>query len=316
MEMSNKGRIIRSTGSWYQVELLDTGKQIDCRLVGKIRQDDLITTNPIAVGDIVELDMKDGEPIICKVEPRKNYIARQSPRKKHDIHLLASNIDQAIIISTIVQPDLKLGFIDRFILMTEPRDIPVYLVFNKADIYSAENMEIYQAVKFIYERIGYTCLLVSAVDGTGLDELKTLLANKITLIAGQSGVGKSSLINAIEAELDLRTGEISDYSGKGQHTTTFAEMLPFSFGGAIIDTPGIKTLSFNNMEVLDVVHNYKEFFEISDGCKFSNCTHRNEPGCAVKQAIEKGLISELRYSTYLQILDEIEDQNYWERHDM
>ncbi len=316
MEMSNKGRIIRSTGSWYQVELLDTGKRIDCRLVGKIRQDDLITTNPIAVGDIVELDMKEGEPIICKVEPRKNYIARQSPRKKHDIHLLASNIDQAIIISTIVYPDLKLGFIDRFILMTEPRDIPVYLVFNKADLYSEQDMEIYYAVKFIYERIGYTCLLVSAIDRTGLEELKTLLANKISLIAGQSGVGKSSLINAIESGLDLRTGEISDHSGKGQHTTTFAEMLPFSFGGAIIDTPGIKSLSFNNMEVLDVVHNYKEFFEISDGCKFSNCTHRNEPGCAVKQAIENGLISELRYSTYLQILDEIEDQNYWERHNM
>ncbi|CAN5693455.1 ribosome small subunit-dependent GTPase A [soil metagenome] len=316
MEMSNKGRIIRSTGSWYQVELLDTGIQIDCRLVGKIRQDDLITTNPIAVGDIVELDMKDGEPIICKVEPRKNYIARQSPRKKHDIHLLASNIDQAIIMSTIVNPDLKLGFIDRFILMTEPRDIPVYLVFNKADIYNEDSMEIYHAVKSIYERIGYSCLLVSTFDGTGLEELKTLLTNKISLIAGQSGVGKSSLINAIEPALNLRTGEISDYTGKGQHTTTFAEMLPFSFGGAIIDTPGIKTLSFNNMEVLDVVHNYKEFFAISDGCKFSNCTHRNEPGCAVKLAIEKGIISELRYATYLQILDEIEDQNYWERHNM
>jgi ribosome biogenesis GTPase / thiamine phosphate phosphatase len=307
------GTVIRSTGSWYSVQTDSDGEEINARIIGKFRLDGLKTTNPIAVGDRVWMDLTGGEWIIRKVEARKNYIARQSPRKKHEMHLLASNVDQAIIIATIINPDLKLGFIDRFLIMTEPRDIPAIIVFNKSDIYSEEEMELFYALKYIYEKIGYPCLLVSAYDGKNLEALKEILKDKVSLIAGQSGVGKSSLINAIQPGIGLRTGEISDHSGKGQHTTTFAERFRLDFGGYIIDTPGIKTLSFNNMEVKDVSHNFREFFEASNECRFSNCTHRNEPHCAIKNKIESGEISGLRYQNYLQILDEIEDQNYWER---
>ncbi len=275
-------------------------------------------TNPVAVGDRVELVLEEGEEktaTIRNILPRKNYVVRQSPRKKHELHLLASNIDQAIVLVTIVHPNLKIGFIDRFLLMTEPYGIPVTIVLNKADLYGQEEMEIYGGLKMLYGSIGYQTLLTSAVDGTGLDELRSLLAGKVTLIGGQSGVGKSTLINKIQPQLDLRTGEISGYSGKGQHTTTFAEMFDLDFGGAIIDTPGIKTLSFNNLEPIDVAHNFREFFERSKDCRFGGaCLHRNEPGCAVKAAIERGEISQLRYDNYRVILEEIEDQNYWERH--
>ncbi len=316
MKSEETGRVVRSTGSWYQLQVSGRSDLITCRLVGKVRQDDLRTTNPVAVGDYVSIVLKDNEWVIQKVLPRRNYIARQSPRKKHEVHLLASNIDQAIIVATIVEPDLKLGFIDRFLLMTEPRDIPAILVFNKADLYDEQAMQIYLHTKDVYEKIGYTCMLVSATSGVGVDALKMLMKGKTSLIAGQSGVGKSTLVNALEPGLELRTGEISDYSGKGQHTTTFAELHHLSFDADIIDTPGIKTLSFNNMELLDVVHNFREFFERSSNCRFTNCTHRNEPGCAVKEALEAGEFSTERYSSYLQIIEEIEDQNYWERHQM
>jgi ribosome biogenesis GTPase / thiamine phosphate phosphatase len=316
MKSEETGRVVRSTGSWYQLDVEGRSDLITCRLVGKVRQDDLRTTNPVAVGDYVSIVLKDNEWVIQKVLPRRNYIARQSPRKKHEVHLLASNVDQAIIVVTIVEPDLKLGFIDRFLLMTEPRDIPAVLVFNKADLYDDQAIQIYLHTKEVYEQIGYTCLLVSATSGLGLDALKTLMIGKTSLIAGQSGVGKSTLVNALEPGLELRTGEISDYSGKGQHTTTFAELHHLTFGADIIDTPGIKTLSFNNMELLDVVHNFREFFERSSDCRFANCTHRNEPGCAIKDALEAGELSIERYSSYLQILEEVEDQNYWERHQM
>ncbi|MCB9277789.1 MAG: ribosome small subunit-dependent GTPase A [Lewinellaceae bacterium] len=312
-----QGTVIKSTGSWYQVRL-ESGEVLPCRIVGKIRLEVEKLTNPVAVGDQVELTLEPGEErtgAIRNILPRKNYVVRQSPRKKHELHLLASNIDQAIVLVTITNPNLKVGFIDRFLLMTEPYEIPTVLIMNKSDLYEEEDMELYEGLKFMYERIGYKTMLTSAVDGTGLDELRELLAGKVTLIGGQSGVGKSTLINTIQPQLDLRTGEISDYSGKGQHTTTFAEMYELDFGGAIIDTPGIKTLSFNNLEPMDVAHNFREFFERSEDCRFGGaCLHRNEPGCAVKEAIENGEISELRYQNYLVILDEIEDQNYWERH--
>lgn len=279
-------------------------------------------TNPVAVGDVVEFTINDEElGMIKKIAPRVNYVARQSPRKLHDLHLLASNVDQAMLFVTIVEPHLKQGFIDRFLLMTEPQDIPTIIVFNKSDLYDADDMAIFNDMKTIYEKIGYGVLLISAITGEGLKDLKSVLKDKITLVSGQSGVGKSSAVNAIQAQLILKTGEISDYSGKGQHTTTFAEMFELDFGGSLIDTPGIKTLAFNNLQPMDVAHNFREFFILSDKCKFgSSCMHRNEPGCAVKAALtdsEDSLtelgISELRYQNYLKILEEIEDINYWER---
>lgn len=310
-----QGIVVKSTGSWYTVRFGD-GTECDCRIVGRFRLDGLRITNPVAVGDQVSVELQNGDYLIREIYPRRNYVARQSPRKKHDLHLLASNIDQAIVIATIIEPQLKPGFLDRFILTTEPRDIPTVLVFNKADLYGEEEMEIYLALEYIYGRIGYETLLVSAETGYQIERLRDLLRDKISLIGGQSGVGKSSLVNAIEPSLRLRTQDLSDHSGKGQHTTTFAEMYLLSFGGGLIDTPGIKTLSFNNMEVMDVAHNFREFFALAGDCRFADCTHRDEPACAVKKALEEGGVSELRYQNYLQILSEIEDQNYWERLDM
>ena len=310
-----KGRVVKVTGSWYSV-LDENGQIVNSRIIGKFRLDGKKLTNPVAVGDEVMIEIEDTEEetgIIKEILSRQNYVVRQSPRKKHDLHLIASNIDQAIVMGTIIAPKLKQGFIDRFLLMTEPHDIPTIVLFNKCDLWGEEENEIFEGLKWMYERIGYQVLKSSAVSGEGIDELREILKDKITLLGGQSGTGKSSVANAIQEGLGLRTQEISDYSGKGQHTTTFAEMFELEFGGFIIDTPGIKTLSFNNLEVMDVAHNFREFFEVSPDCKFSDCTHRNEPGCAVKAGIEAGEISELRYMNYITILNEIEDQNYWER---
>lgn len=310
-----KGIVIKSTGSWYQVRL-ENGRVINSRIQGKFRLNGIKLTNPVAVGDEVHLELEEPEEtgIIKEILPRRNYVIRQSPRRKHDLHLLASNIDQAIVIMTIVNPNLKQGFIDRFLLMTEPYDIPSIIIFNKADLYGEDELNMYAYLEDVYESIGYQVMLVSALREEGKDELTALLKDKISLITGQSGVGKSTLVNSVHPQLELRTMELSDYSGKGQHTTTFAEMHQLAFGGSIIDTPGIKTLGFNNLEPMDVAHNFREFFERSENCKFGgNCLHRNEPGCAVKEALEAEEISELRYINYLTILEEIEEQNYWER---
>ena len=312
---ADQGLVIKTTGSWYDILKSDM-EIVRARIVGKLRLVDKKLTNPVAVGDHVTIseDNETGDTLITGVLPRTNYVVRQSPRKKHDLHMIASNVDQAIVVVTIRNPNLKQGFIDRFLLMTEPHDIPAIVVFNKADLYDEEDLALFYGLKEIYDSIGYTTLLVSAATGDGVEPLAELLQDKVTLMGGQSGVGKSTLINALQPSLDLRTSELSDYTGKGQHTTTFAEMFPLEFGGFIIDIPGIKTLSFNNLEVMDVAHNFRELFAVSGDCKFPDCTHRSEPKCAVVEAVENGDIFELRYMNYLKIIDEIEQQNYWERH--
>jgi ribosome biogenesis GTPase / thiamine phosphate phosphatase len=311
-----EGIVIKSTGSWYSVRQRDTEGVVSCRIVGKFRLNDLILTNPVAVGDEVAFVIEqDGYGLIKKIMPRRNYVARQSPRRHHDLHLMVANIDQVVLFVTIVEPHLKPGFIDRFLLMTEPQDIPAVIVFNKSDLNDAEDNALFDRMNEVYSNIGYTVLKLSSTEGVGLEALKSVLKDKTTMLSGQSGVGKSTAINAIQNNLHLRTGDISDYSGKGQHTTTFAEMHPLDFGGYLIDTPGIKTLAFNNLEPMDVAHNFREFFALSDGCRFGgSCTHRNEPNCAVKKALDEGAVSAIRYNNYLNILEEIEDQNYWERH--
>ena len=313
-----RGLVIRSTGSWYDVQLAD-GKILPCRIRGKFRLGGRILTNPVAVGDEVHLVLEDEherQGLITEILPRFNYVVRQSPRQKHQLHLLASNVDQALLIVTMVKPRLKMGFIDRFLLMTEPYHIPVEIVFNKADLYSEEDLALYSYLEEIYRKIGYGIRLLSALENTWLEDITQLLSGKTSLIAGQSGVGKSTLINSILPGLDLKTAEVSDKNEKGQHTTTFAQLFELPFGGRIIDTPGIKNLSFNNLEVMDVAHNFREFFELSRECRYPDCTHRTEPGCMVKKAVEEENISAFRYENYLQILEEIEDQNYWERHSM
>jgi ribosome biogenesis GTPase len=309
-----QGMVMKSTGNWYDI-LSDDGDMIQARLGGKIRLDELKTTNPVAVGDIVEITTEPNhDHIIRQILPRTNYVVRQSPRKKHNLHLIASNVDHALLIVTVIEPNLKMGFIDRFLLMTEPYDIPVTVVFNKSDLHKAKENKIFENAKDIYTKIGYAVVKSSTMTGEGLDLIKEILSNKKVLISGQSGVGKSSLINAIVPGYEIRVGDISDHSGKGQHTTTFAEMHQWQANSFIIDTPGIKTLAFNNLDVMDVAHNFREFFQLSSACKFNDCTHRNEPNCAVKNAIINGEINELRYNNYLQIIDDIESQNYWEVH--
>ncbi len=310
-----KGTVIKSTGKWYIVKLEDD-RLIDCRIKGKFRLGKLKLTNPIAVGDIVWVDPEKGldTGMISKLYPRTNYVLRQSTRKKHFMHLLAANIDQAFVIVTIQNPMLKPGFIDRFLLTTESHNIPSYIIVNKSDIYTDDDKVIQKGLAALYEEIGYKTILVSAFTGEGIDELKALLKGKITLLSGHSGVGKSSIVNAVDKELDISTQEISEYSGKGIHTTTFSQMYELKKGGFIIDTPGIKEMGFINMEPMDVAHNFREIFDCSEHCKYGNCLHVNEPQCAVKEAVESGAISILRYQSYLSVLDDIFNQNYWERH--
>lgn len=307
------GIVLKSTGSWYLVRLTE-GEVVECRIVGKFRLGEMDVTNPVAVGDMVTaVKASDGAWTITEIEPRRNYVVRQSPHNPHQVHLMASNIDQAVLVSTIVQPNLKPGFIDRFLVMTEPYDIPVIIVFNKWDLYKQKDREMYDFLDAVYSALEYTVMHSSVVSGEGIAALQARLEGKTTLFSGQSGVGKSSLLNACLPGLELRVAHLSTHSGKGQHTTTFAEMFDLPGGGSVIDTPGIKSLSFNHLEIMDVAHNFRELFAYSKQCKFSNCTHRNEPACAVKKALEEESISAWRYQNYLAIIDEIEQQNYWER---
>ncbi len=311
------GVVTKSTGSWYNVRLVD-GSIIPCRIKGKFRLGSFKVTNPVAVGDIVDIVISSEDPLvgtIRNIHPRQNYVIRESPRKKHHVHLISANVDQAIVLVTLRCPKVKIGFIDRFLLMTEPYDIPVTIIFNKADLYTQDDMDVFAYLKAVYENIGFSVLLISAVSDLGMDDLRALLDHKTTLISGQSGVGKTTVINRIAPHLNLKTQEISNYSGKGQHTTTFAEMFSLDDHTFIIDTPGIKSLSFNHLKPTDVAHNFREFFILSQDCKFNDCLHKKEPKCAVKQALENGEISPIRYENYLDILSDIEKQNHWEIQD-
>ena len=301
-----RARVIKSTGAWYKLITADE-QVIEARLKGLIRLDGLTSTNPVAVGDYVEMTNEDGDWMITKIEKRSNYIIRKSPAKRAHSHILASNIDQALLMVTASKPRTSSGFIDRFILTAEAYHIPTVLVFNKQDILTEKDQQIQEKFINIYQALGYPCHLVSAITGSGLDKISTLLKGKTSLIIGHSGVGKSTLANAIDADLNLRTGEVSKKHEKGKHTTTFAEMFFLHFGGAIIDIPGIKEFGVVGFERNEVGLYFKEMAALLSDCKFHNCLHINEPKCAVVDALKKGEISEERYKNYLGILEDIEE---------
>lgn len=298
-----KGIVAKSTGSRYLVRKQD-GEILECVLKGKIRLDGRKTTNPVAVGDVVEVEAdENGDYVISAIQPRKNYIIRKSINLSKQAQILASNLDQAILVVTMVAPRTSLGFIDRFLITAEAYSVPAILVFNKSDMMDEELLGLQQEISSIYEKIGYKCIVISSTEKKNLEEVKQLLKDKTTLVSGHSGVGKSTFINAIEPSLDLKTGDISAVHLKGMHTTTFAELHPLSFGGFIIDTPGIKELGLVEMKKEEVGHYFPEIRERMNDCKFNNCLHVNEPGCAVKKALDAGEISEERYYSYLGILN-------------
>ncbi len=307
------GIVAKSTGSWYLVRL-DDGRMLDCRLKGIIRMDDRKTTNPVAVGDVVDLDFEENnDSVITNIHPRKNYIIRKSINLSKQAHILASNLDQAIIVATLVEPRTSLGFIDRFLITAEAYSIPAKIVFNKADVLNEQLLELQNEIIGIYTKVGYDCYTLSSFDEKSVEQLKSILKDKTTLFTGHSGVGKSTLINAIESNLNIKTGIISAAHAKGKHTTTFAELHPLSFGGFIIDTPGIKELGLVEMKKEEVGHYFPEIRERMNDCKFNNCLHVNEPKCAVMEAVEAGEISEERYRSYLGILNGEEmDWKEWE----
>ena len=310
-----KGVVVKSTGSWYLVRELDRGKLYDCRIKGKFRVAGIKSTNPLAVGDFVSFEPEEkdeGQGIIDGIEDRKNYIIRKSVNLSKRVHIIAANMDQALLVTTLAQPVTSTGFMDRFLSTAEAYNIPTIIVFNKCDLYDSEEIRSeLDYRKSVYSAIGYQCLETSATEGEGLAELASLLKVKTTLLSGHSGVGKSTLINAIEPSLNLRTGAVSSSHNKGQHTTTFAEMHPLKMGGDIIDTPGIKGFGLVNMEDTDLSHFFPEIFTISKECKFHNCKHINEPQCAVKIALDEHKIAPTRYESYLnQLNDQDETIHY------
>ncbi len=303
-----KGTVIRSTGSWNTV-LLENGSAVECRLRGQFRIKGLRTTNPITVGDHVEITIdrtKDDTGIIEKIHERKNYVIRKSVNLSKQAHIIASNLDQALIIATVEQPRTSFGFIDRLLCTTEAYGINSAVLINKIDLYhSKKSKDMLEDYLNTYNQIGYKTFATSATTGEGITALKNWMKDKVTLISGHSGVGKSTVINALQPKLDLKTGEISEVHQKGQHTTTFAEMFPLEEGGYIIDTPGLKEFGMIDMTPEEVSHYFPEIFNASDSCKFNNCTHINEPGCNVKLSIEEGSIPKTRYTSYLSIVESI-----------
>ncbi|MBC7401301.1 MAG: ribosome small subunit-dependent GTPase A [Mucilaginibacter sp.] len=297
-----QGLITKSTGSWYQVQTPDK-KRYDCRIKGIFRIKGITTTNPLAVGDIVDFDLEPEQQtgVITNLHQRKNYIIRKSINLSKQGQIIAANLDQALLVVTLASPRTSLGFIDRFLVTAEAYDIPAKLVYNKLDLFSDEGLEILADYKAVYENIGYPCYEVSALEGTNMSQVQDLLKDKVTLFSGHSGVGKSSLINALLPVLELRTGEVSEWSDKGPHTTTFAEMFELPQGGFIIDTPGIRELGVIDIEKEVLCHFFPEMRQRMNKCRFNNCRHINEPGCAVLQALEDGDISLSRYDSYLSI---------------
>jgi ribosome biogenesis GTPase len=295
-----RGLVIKSTGSWYQVQD-EQGKQYDCRIKGKFRTKGIKTTNPIAVGDWVniELEADQDTAVITDLEPRKNYIIRKSVNLSKQTQIIGANLDQAILVVTLASPPTSLGFIDRFLVTAEAYDIPAILVFNKLDLFSDEGLEILGEYKSIYENIGYACYEVSAAKGININQIINLLKDKVTLVSGHSGVGKSTLINSIVPNASLKTGNISDWSDKGKHTTTFAEMIDLPFGGKLIDTPGIRELGIVDIEKKELSHFFPEMRAFLNKCRFNNCVHINEPGCVVLEAVEEGAIEPSRYESYI-----------------
>ncbi len=297
-----QGLVTKSTGSWYQVQTPE-GDVVDCRIKGKFRIQGITTTNPIAVGDQVDFEAEPDQDtgVITKLHDRKNYIIRKSINLSKQAQIIAANLDLAFLVVTLASPRTSLGFIDRFLVTAEAYDIPARLVFNKLDLFSNEGLEVLAAYKKVYESLGYPCFEVSAIEGTNISILNNELKHKITLFTGHSGVGKSSLMNAILPDLALRTSQVSDWSDKGTHTTTFAEMFELPQGGFIIDTPGIRELGVIDIEQQELCHFFPEMRERMHNCRFNNCRHINEPGCAVLVALENGEIEPSRYNSYLSI---------------
>ena len=306
------GTVYKSTGSWYTVKT-PNGKFYECRIKGKFRIKGIKSTNPIAVGDRVEFDLETKNNtetgVIKRIEERKNYIVRKSVNLSKQTHIIASNIDQVFLLITIDNPPTLTSFIDRFLATAEAYSITTVLLFNKVDTYNEDTILEVKYLESIYRKIGYECIEISAKTSKNIEKIKTLMMGKVSMFSGHSGVGKSTLVNAIEPSLNLRTKEISEQHMQGQHTTTFAEMFDLSFDAKIIDTPGIKGFGVVDMEKEEVGDYFPEFFALKQECKFNNCLHLKEPKCAVKHALENDEVSYSRYRSYLQIL-EGEDENY------
>ena len=307
-----KGTIYKSTGSWYSVKGEDNAFY-KARLKGKFKMDGITSTNPIAVGDEVAFEMEDeleNRVMITELFPRRNYVNRISPANRRMHHIIASNLDQSLLVATLKDPRTSVGFIDRFLVTCEAFHIPAIVLFNKADIYGEQEMELFQERKAMYERVGYKVLLTSVRTKEGIDLLRDVLHDRMTLISGHSGVGKSSLINEILENENIRTSEVSDWSGKGMHTTTFAEMYDLPKGGRLIDTPGMREFAIADISKQELSHYFPEMRAVMNDCQFNDCMHINEPGCAVKKAVIKGEIHEERYVSFLTILDSIQEKQW------
>lgn len=305
--------VIKNTGSWYAVRTAD-GVEIDCKIKGNFRLKGIRSTNPIAVGDRVNISVNDsGTAFITDILPRKNYIIRRASNLSKESHILASNLDQTLLIVTLAHPTTSLTFIDRFLATAEAYRVPAIIVINKTDLLTDhEDTELIEAVSYLYKSIGYTVLGTSAKTGEGIDKLRRLISGKTTLISGNSGVGKTTLINALIPGLDLRTAAISEVHDTGTHTTTFSEMfqLPGDENGYIIDTPGVRGFGTIEMDEYEASHFFPEIFKIGADCRFNNCTHTHEPHCAVIKALEEGLIAQSRYTSYLSILEDSNPDKY------
>lgn len=307
-----KALVYKSTGSWYSAKA-DDGKFYNARIKGVLKIDGITSTNPVAVGDIVEMTKEadvDDNAMITAIVDRNNYIARSSPHNRRQHHIVASNLDQSLLFATLKDPKTSQGFIDRFLVSSEAYHIPSVIVFNKSDVYRKKEMDKYAEVKQIYEGCGYIVVLANMVNNEGVDDIKALLKDKKTLLSGHSGVGKSTFINAIFPELNLRTQQVSDWSGKGLHTTTFAEMFDLPFGGKIIDTPGVREFGLVDIKKGELSHYFPEMRTRLNNCQFNNCMHINEPECAIKEAVNQNEIHVDRYVSYLTILDTMDDKTY------